>query len=460
MSVPERFIGFIKKENLFGFQDQLMLAVSGGVDSVVLCELCHQAGFHFSIVHCNFQLRREESDRDEMFVKKLAEKYGVEVQVKKFETEKYAAENKLSIQQAARILRYEWFDELMSSSRTKAAAYQNTILLTAHHADDNAETVLMNFCRGTGLHGLTGIPVSNGTIRRPLLQFTKKELLDFARQMNLGYVEDSSNSSNKYTRNFFRNEILPAIRQVFPQVTENLNDNIHRFQEVEKLYKTAVDVIKKKLIRQNGSDWYIPVKQLLAYNNRALIFEIFSSFGFSEKQIDEIRKLAGSTSGSYLDSPVFPFRLIKHRHWLVISPVHSAESGMVIIEEGNRKVNFEAGFLHFDILQKPAEWKHPAAEVVHSRDPYLATFDLQKISFPLILRKWKAGDYFYPLGMQKKKKLSRFFIDQKLSRSEKERIWVLESNKKIIWVIGRRIDDRCKVTELARSLLVVRLETP
>ncbi len=458
MSLLQRFNKFIKDNNLFSPKDKLLPAVSGGVDSVVLCELCKQAGFHFTIAHCNFQLRGEESERDEQFVRQLGEKYGVEVMVKKFDTEKYASENKLSIQEAARILRYEWFDEIVNgqlamgnSKLSENICYSPLAIhiLTAHHADDNAETVLMNFCRGTGLHGLTGIPVSYGNIKRPLLTFSKNELLQFAKEQNLDFVEDSSNQSSRYTRNLFRNEIIPAIIRAYPQVTENLVDNINRFKEIEKLYKVSVGEIKKKLIKQKGSEWYIPIKQMMGYNNRALIYEIISEFGFSEKQIDEVIKLAGSDSGKYVDSPAFNYRFIRHRHWFIISPVNSASAGTIIIEKSDKTVLFENGLLKIDWLNQPPTTFKKAVGI----------FDTKEIEFPLLLRKWKAGDYFYPLGMKKKKKLSRFFIDQKLSKTEKERMWVLESNKKIIWIAGMRIDERFKVTEKTKSVLKIESET-
>ena len=217
MSLLLRFQDTVKQQNLFSPKDKLMLAVSGGVDSVVLCELCKQTEYNFIIAHCNFQLRGEESERDEKFVKELGKKYGVEVMLKKFETEKYAADNKISIQESARDLRYEWFAELIGSLEPGAGSQCKYYLLTAHHSDDNAETVLMNFFRGTGLHGLTGIPALAGYIRRPLLGFSKEELIDYARENKLEFAEDSSNQSSKYTRNFFRNEILPAINKVYPQ---------------------------------------------------------------------------------------------------------------------------------------------------------------------------------------------------------------------------------------------------
>ena len=478
MNLLQRYQQFIKKENLFSAKDKLLLAVSGGVDSVVLCELCKQAGYDFEIAHCNFQLRGEESERDEKFVRKLREKYKVEVKVKKFDTERFAEGNKMSIQEAARALRYEWFDELVRSSDPIAIGFRvrsqdpelptpdsrlRTFVLTAHHADDNIETVLMNFFRGTGLHGLTGIPVSGPSailryVRRPLLPFSKNELIDFAKKHNLEFVEDSSNLSSRYTRNFFRNEIIPAIKKIYPEVKGNLLDNIDRFREIEKLYNVAVSSIKKKLVKEKGNEWHIPIKQLMEYNNRALIYEIINDFGFGEKQIDEVIKLADSDSGKYIDEPTSNYRIIKHRHWFIISPVSSKISETVIIEENNRQVIFEEGKIEIEKLtsnpDKLGQALKPQIPINRDRlSNSIALLDSKEISFPFILRKWKAGDYFYPLGMKKKKKLSRFFIDQKFSKTEKEKTWVIEMNKKIIWIVGQRIDERFKVTEKTKSVL-------
>ena len=447
----------------------MLLAVSGGVDSVVLCALCKQADHDFEMVHCNFQLRGEESERDEQFVRKLGEKYKVGVKVKKFDTEKFAAENKMSIQEAARRLRYEWFDKLVQSSEFRVRRQDpelptpdtrlRTFVLTAHHANDNAETVLMNFCRGTGLHGLTGIPDSYGHIKRPLLIFAKDELIQFAKEQKLDFVEDSSNFSSKYTRNLFRNEIIPAISKVYPQVNENLNDNISRFKEIEKLYKIAVGGIKKKLVKEKGNEWHIPIKQLMGYNNKALIYEIISDFGFSEKQIDELIKLSESDSGKFIDSPAFHHRIIRHRHWFIISAVSSSSSSIIVIEEKDTQVGFQEGKIEIERLQTSPKESFGTNIKLLQKSPFgqtsnnIALLDLKEISFPFILRKWKTGDYFYPLGMKKKKKLSRFFIDQKFSKTEKEKAWVIEMNKKIIWIVGQRIDDRVKVTEKTRTVL-------
>ena len=441
MDLPGRFEEHIKNEHLFTKKDKLLLAISGGVDSVVLCELCKQAGFDFDIAHCNFQLRVEESDRDEVFVKSLADKYGAVFHVKKYDTEKYAAEKKISIQEAARELRYNWFDELVHHP----GAGLPTFLLTAHHADDNAETVLMNFCRGTGLHGLTGIPVSVNYIRRPLLSFSKEELLRFAEENKLDFVEDSSNKSSKYTRNFFRNEIIPAIRKVYPKITGNLQDNITRYKEIEQLYKLSVGQIIKKLCKQKGNEVHVPVKQLMGFHNRALIYEIISVYGFQEKQVDEVIKLADSDSGKYILSPSGAHRIIRHRHWFIISPTTTTEAANIIIEEGIRNLEFGIGRLTIESLSN--------SQLQITNSTTVAYLDAKEISFPLLLRKWKPADYFYPLGMKKKKKLSRFLIDLKLSKTEKEKTWVIESNKRIIWVVGHRIDERFRLTEKTKTVL-------
>jgi tRNA(Ile)-lysidine synthase len=310
----------------------------------------------------------------------------------------------------------------------------------------------MNFFRGTGLHGLIGIPVAYGHIKRPLLSFTKAELLTYAEEHQLQYREDSSNQLSKYTRNFFRNEIIPAISKVYPQVNENLQDNINRFKEIEKLYTLSTQVIIKKLCRQKDAEMHIPIKQLMLYNNRALIYEIIKPYGFSEKQIDEVLKLAESESGKYIDSPALKYRIIKHRHWFIIAPVESSEARNIIIEEGMNSLQFEMGRLKFEQISNS---KHQI-----SNSSFIAYLDSAAIQFPLLLRKWKTGDYFYPLGMKKKKKLSRFFIDQKLSKTEKEKMWVIESNQKIIWAVGQRIDDRFKITDSTKQILQIELTAP
>lgn len=435
MNLLQRYLAFIKSNNLFHKQDTLLLAVSGGVDSVVLCELCHQAGFHFAIAHCNFQLRGEESERDEQFVRHLGKKYNVEVYVKKFDTEQYAAEKKVSIQVAARELRYNWFKEM-------AASY----ILTAHHANDNIETVLMNFFKGTGISGLHGILPKQGKIVRPLLFAYKEEIKVFAEENKLDYVEDSSNSSDKYTRNYFRNQLIPAIEKVFPAAKENLTHNINRFREVELLYEQAIQQYKKKLVEQKGNEYHIPVLKLQKVSPlETILYEIIKDFGFTAAQTKETIGLLSSESGKYIASSTH--RVIKNRNWLMISPNKTLEAENILIEEDNTEIIFPAGKLKLQLISN--------SQFAIPDSLNIACLDVSQIKFPLLLRKWRPGDYFYPLGMKKKKKLSRFFIDQKLSLPEKEQIWVIETNKKIVWIINRRIDERFKVTEATQQLLTL-----
>ena len=321
---------------------------------------------------------------------------------------------------------------------------------TAHHADDNIETLLMNFFRGTGLHGLTGIPQHslNANTIRPLLDFRKSELLEFASQHQLKWVDDTSNSINKYTRNYFRNEFIPILQKAFPRVEDNLIDNIKRFKDIENVYQYAINSIRKKLCKVKGNEIHIPIKQLLEFGSRSVILEIIREFGFSEQQVDEVIKLAGGESGSYIQSPNAPFQIIKHRHWLILAPLNSDQANHIVIEEGMKNVNFPGGKLHIEVL--PAN-----GAIKPSGSDRIAMLDAKEIKFPILLRKWKTGDYFYPLGMKKKKKLSRFFIDLKLSKPDKEKVWVLEMDKKIIWVAGYRIDERFKLEPATQKVLKV-----
>ncbi|NOT51266.1 MAG: tRNA lysidine(34) synthetase TilS [Chitinophagaceae bacterium] len=443
MNLLQQFKDHIKANDLFSPKDKLLLAVSGGVDSVGLCELCKQAGYDFVIAHCNFMLRGGESKRDEQFVRSLSDKYNVPVYARSFSTEEYAEENKLSIQEAARKIRYEYFDILIKDD---IARY----LLTAHHADDNIETLLMNFLRGTGLRGLTGIPAKNGYIRRPLLPFSKEELISFAKENELEFVEDSSNQSSKYTRNFFRNELIPAIEKVYPQVKENLLNNIGRFSEAEQLCRQSIDLHKKNLIEQKGNEFHIPVLKLKqAMPLRSIIYEIISDFNFTANQTSEVIGLLDSETGKYVASSTH--RVIRNRNWLIISPLELTASSNIVIEEGIGNVQYAMGNLQLAVMDVK-DCQLPTANSA-------ACLDLTTISFPLLLRKWKQGDYFYPLGMKKKKKLARFFIDNKFSTPQKENAWVIESDKKIVWVVGHRIDDRCKVTDKTKKTLRLSLHS-
>jgi tRNA(Ile)-lysidine synthase len=471
MSLLQRFQQYISDNHLFSRGDTLLLAVSGGVDSVALCELCKQAGYSFIIAHCNFKLRGEESERDAAFVQQLAQHYKVPFLKKEFDTAEFAEKNKLSIQEAARELRYGWFAELLNPaigpmlSREQSAIHDSrftihdlelegqhsvlpTVLLTAHHLDDNIETMLMHFFRGTGIHGLRGMLPKQGHIVRPLLFARKQELKLFATENELNWVEDSSNALDKYSRNYFRNQLIPLVQHIYPEAENNLAANLRRFADMEQLYDQALALHKKKLLEYKGEEVHIPILKLQkAEPLHSIVYEIISDFGFSAAQTEEVIRLLGSESGRYVQSATH--RIIKNRRWLIIAAAQLEQAQTLVIDADEDRIVFENGALELEQL------KNKNVQLVN--DPAVALIDQGTLQFPLLLRKWKKGDYFYPLGLKKKKKLARFFIDQKLSMTDKEKVWVLESNKKILWVVGLRIDDRFKITESTKQVLRIKL---
>lgn len=422
----------------------LLLAVSGGVDSVVLTDLVANAGIDFSILHCNFQLRGDESNDDEQFVRKLAVKYGKQIEVKHFDTEQLAVERKLSIQELARELRYKWFREIKSSLET---THPDKIykIAVAHHADDNIETVLMHLFRGTGLNGLTGMDDCRNDLIRPLLNFRKETLVAYAETNGLTYREDSSNLKSDYTRNYFRNEWIPAVKNIFPNVEGNLLHTIARLKETDIIYRNAINGIIQKMVTVKGEELHIPVLLWKKANPIFTItFELLKDYGFSAAQTAEAIKLLDGDNSSYIHSSTH--RLIKNRNWMIIAPLADTyEPVLIPIEKGSDKVAFSLGSLQLSVTNNSAI----------SAEPDMAVINAALLTFPLILRPWKQGDYFYPLGMSKKKKISRFLADLKLSKTDKEKVWVLESNKKIVWVLGMRIDNRFRITDSTTDFLCI-----
>lgn len=446
MELLQKFLAYIKKENLFTKNDHLLIAVSGGADSVVLCRLCAAAGLNFSLAHCNFKLRDAESDRDEQFVKKLSEQLGVKLFVKTFDTVSQAKLNKTSIEETARNLRYDWFKQLLLESKTADNPF--SFLLTAHHADDNVETVIMNFFRGTGIKGLRGILPKQQQIVRPLLFAKRKDIEEYAFKNGVEFITDSSNASNDYTRNLFRNEILPSVEKIYPEALNNVLRNIERLTAVEYLYEESIEQIKQKLVEKKGDEMHIPVLKLLKVKPlQTVIYEIIKDVGFTAMQVNEVEKLLYSDSGKYIKSD--SHIILRNRKWLIISPkTISTEIKNIIIEENAGNILFDEGTLQIYPSAKPEKFVGDASTVL---------IDAADLTYPLMLRKWKTGDYFYPLGMTKKKKLSRFLIDIKLSLLQKEKCWVLESNKKIVWVIGYRIDERFKIISSSKQIVKLSL---
>ena len=418
---------------------KLLAAVSGGVDSMVLCELLVKQNLPFAIAHCNFNLRGEESNGDAIFVKDYAAVNNIDFYSATFDTKSYALHNKVSTQVAARELRYAWFEELLSTGKFSH-------LLTAHHANDNAETILMNLAKGTGIKGLTGIAQKTYNIIRPLLKTTRKQIEQYAAENNVAFREDSSNSSDNYTRNYFRHNVISAIEKEFPHFLNNMQKNVDRFKDVELLYNMQVDKLIKGLLDKKGKEYFIPALKLeKAPAKQTIIYELFKNFGFGPNQVKELEKLLNSPSGKYIYSTTH--RVLKDRKFLIVSPLNfTIPETLIIVDEGVDEVVIPTGTLKISTGN--------TTEILPEQN--CVQLNSKNIQFPLTVRKWKTGDYFYPLGMPKKKKLSRFFIDNKLSQFQKENIYVIESNKKIIWIIGHRIDDRFKVMPSTKTVLKIK----
>ncbi|SDZ84329.1 tRNA(Ile)-lysidine synthase [Arachidicoccus rhizosphaerae] len=449
----------------------LLLAVSGGMDSMVLGHLLYEAGLPAIWVHCNFKLRGEESTRDEDFVRQQADFLQVPLIVQSFDAKQKAKEWKMSIEETARKLRYDFFKSLLQqdfrslngshkleSYRLNSAGIEQLpglqapeFLMTAHHCGDQIETLLLNFFRGTGIAGLGAMRFKNDYILRPLLEVKRADLLRYARAMQIPWVEDSSNQSTDYTRNFLRHEILPALKKQYPYIEDTLLDNTRRFQQGGVLYQKGLDAYKKRLYLWKNDQLHLSV--LLLQKSRlatTLLWEALKDFDFSAGQISEVEKLLEAGSGAYMDNPEKTYRILRNRAHLVLTPLSPEKALTVLIASTDHSVEFGEGLLELQSIEPVS------GSVKIIQDPAVAQLDSRDIQFPLVLRKWKEGDYFYPLGMRKKKKVARFLTDNKLGIHEKSRIWVLESAGRIIWVVGQRPDDRFKISAGSEKVLKIR----
>jgi len=421
-----------------------IIGVSGGIDSIVLAYLMHKAGACISMAHANFQLRGEESTRDENFVKDFASKYSIPLALNKFETAAYAETYKMGIQEAAREMRYAWFSTLLSDQ-----ANTKKVLLTAHHADDQVETVFMQLARGTGLHGLTGIPERREdalSIARPLLHFSKNEITQFAKTNGLDFVEDSSNTKDDYTRNLFRHKIVPTIQEIIPNMTQNVLDTIQRLKESETIVETTVADFWKKGLRVQKGILTIPVKHWKKVNhNFTYTWGLIKNYGFKPQQISEVHKLLVATNGAYIATP--SYRFIKFNDSIQIID-NNTEKEHIVIHVADGDLQVKEGVLHFEMKAalKLGDIK---------KESNYAYLDADKLEWPLLFRTWQPTDYFYPLGLRKKKKLNHFLGGLKLSPAAKQKTAVLTMGDKLIWVVGKRIDDRFKITDQTKNVLVI-----
>lgn len=430
------FESFVKKETLFTKRDTVLLAVSGGCDSVVMCELFYKAGFSFAIAHCNFQLRGKESDTDELFVKKLAKKYKAPFFSVRFETKKYAKKTASSTQMAARELRYRWFEEIRSKNNFSTIA-------TAHHQDDVAETFLINLLRGSGIGGFHGIAAKKGNVIRPLLFTDRKQIEAFAKKHKLAFREDSSNKSDDYLRNKIRHNIIPLLKEINPSASKTVYDTTLKIAAAEEIYRQQIESVSKKALQKRGEEVHLSIAVLKKLSPfETYLYELLAPFGFTFNVTNSICDSLQSHPGQVFLSPTH--RLLKDRESLIIQPIkEAAENIEYKIPSGTKKLNSPIA-ISIKRMGITNSFKIPT-------DKNVACLDADKLKFPLILRKWQKGDSFYPLGMKQKKKLSDFLIDSKLSLFEKENVYVLLSENKICWVVGHRIDQRYKIDEKAKE---------
>jgi tRNA(Ile)-lysidine synthase len=413
---------------------KILVACSGGLDSMVLLHLFKSLGFTIGVAHCNFTLRKEESDNDLAFVAATALQLKTPIFTKVFQTKNYAKEQGLSTQVAARELRYTWFNSI-------ADTHGYDLIATGHHADDDLETFFINLSRGTGLRGLSGIPEQNQRVIRPLLPFSSAQILEFAKKQGLFWREDSSNQKRDYLRNKLRLDVLPAFKEVNKTVLLNFKQTQQHLKDSEALLEDYITLVTKLVVTQQDTGFEIDIHQLEALpNTKALLFELLYPFGFTD--FKAISTLLESEVGKKVLSKEYV--LFKDRNLLVV-------------RQKNIKRDDHVYFINLEQVKStvPLALTFTPVNKVGVFDSTILYVDAAKLAYPLKIRAWGAGDIFQPFGMKGKKKLSKFFKDEKLSLTAKECIWVLESGTDIVWLIGLRADDRFKVTGTTQEVLKI-----
>jgi len=436
--VLEQFLNHINRHKLCTKSDTILLAVSGGVDSMVMLHLFIEAGFQVGVAHCNFQLRGKESDGDENFVYHACQELKIPIMVERFDTETYGWENSLSTQMAARELRYAWFDFLLEENHYH-------LLATGHHFDDTIETILLNWTRGSSVEGLAGIPVKNNKVIRPLLFATRSQVEKYAREKGIEWREDQSNLTDDYQRNFIRHQIVPKLKELNPSLEATLHDGLEKIQGDLELIHFQTEAWKKQYLSVEGEKVSISKKGFDSFQQSAhLLWRCIREYGFNFEQTREVIQGLNGQSGKQFLTP--SHKLVIDREYIIITP-HVDFWNETIIEEGQELASL--GSWEIDIEKQN--------DVTRTNDSFEAKLDADKITFPLIWRKWKPGDVFYPLGMEHRKKVSDFLIDNKVSVSDKDVVTVLECNGEIAWVVGYRIDNRFKITPKTTSAVLFSL---
>jgi len=434
--MEKAFKKIIKEEYPFLCTDKLLIAVSGGVDSVVLAHLCKLSKMEFSIAHCNFNLRGEESDADEAFVKDLAENMEVPFFTQSFNTLKFAENAGISIQMAARELRYNWFEELSNSM-------EFDYTLTAHHANDNLETFLINLIRGTGPEGLQGIKDKHHELIRPLINFSRSEIEEFANSKSLKWREDSSNASDKYMRNRIRHHMVPIMQELNPQLLESFAKTQQHLNESMELVEDYMSLLYPKIISRDVFGYALDIAFLKKVpNSKQVLYQLLKSFGFTEW--NDVHDLMDAQTGKMVLSDTH--RLIKDRNRLLLTEIQDESINKEYqLEKGEEFVMIpEFGTLHLTEVEK---FDKSATNSIF--------VPIRKLKFPLLIRKWKEGDYFVPFGMKGKKKLSDYFKDEKFSLPQKEQTWLLFSGEDLVWIINQRADNRFSVEKGDREILKI-----
>jgi tRNA(Ile)-lysidine synthase len=440
-SLKKEFREYNSKQKLFERKDTVLLAVSGGIDSVTMMHLFLNHSSKMGVVHCNFQLRGIDSDEDELFVRNLCNLNQIPFYTKRFNTLRYAEEKKLSIQVAARELRYHYFEEVRAGEGYDWVA-------VAHNSDDTIETFFINLLRGTGIQGLTGIKSKAGRIIRPLLFASRMQIESFAKENKMLYRLDKSNISNKYKRNQIRNELIPLLVSMAPAFRKTILELMHNLNGVSQIYHAQVQNSISDLIKDDKDYLEIDICKLKSIPFYQVILpEFLRKYGYSADISRNILLNLDAESGkSFLSTT---HRLVKDRSKLIITRRDSEPNETFYIDEDTNAIESPV------MLKLQQELINPGYKV--SRDPLIASIDAEKLVFPLILRHWRTGDYFKPLGMTQMKKLSDFFINEKFSIPDKERVWLLVSDGKIVWICGHRLDDRFKVQELTSKLLRIEI---
>lgn len=431
------FIQHVRENNILDVNKRYLLAISGGIDSVVLAHLMHRAGFKVSLLHCNFQLRGKESDEDEVFVRQLAQRLDCAVHVKVFETETYMKAQGMSLQMAARELRYDWFEQMNKEKQTDG-------VVVAHHADDQLETILLNLLRGTGIEGLYGMSERRGCIVRPLLSFSRKEIQQYLRNESLDWREDSSNQKTIYKRNFIRHKLFPLLEKFDPKGPELMNYSFDRVKDTGKAFFYFFEQWLSKHVVQVSSFEYLDFKSLEGVPGKtSLLFYWLRPRGFVYAQVKEmVQVMADPESGKCFFSGSWMVNIDRER--LILGEKGSDTAPMSV---ESHAISFRtADQTAYEIIHLKEGWQV-------DRSSENALLDRQLLEYPLLIRTWAQGDKFRPLGMRQFKKISDFLIDSKVPVILKEQVQVLCSAGEIVWVIGHRIDDRYKVTQATEEVV-------